>query len=110
MPKLNRYAGARLLFARKTWAAAIPRLPKPSRTWRMFYAKQSRHSEAEPLMKRSLAMLELTLGRNHRDVAASLNAVAHNYREQGKYADAEPLLTRSLSIYERALGPNTQPP
>ncbi len=64
-----------------------------------------RYAEAEPLLQRSLAILEKALGPEHPHVATSLNNLAGLYRAQGKYAEAEPLLKRSLAISEKALGP-----
>jgi tetratricopeptide (TPR) repeat protein len=52
----------------------------------------------------TLAIREKALGRDHPDVAQSLNNLAEPYRNQGRYADAEPLYQRSLAIYEKALG------
>ncbi len=47
---------------------------------------------------------EKDLGKDHPDVAASLNNLATLYEAQGKYAAAEPLYKRSLGIWEKALG------
>jgi len=51
-----------------------------------------------------LAIDEKALGRDHPDVAGSLNNLALLYGIQGRYAEAEPLYQRSLAIYEKALG------
>jgi tetratricopeptide (TPR) repeat protein len=64
-----------------------------------------KYAEAEPLLKRSLAIREKGHGPEHPDVARSLNNLAEIYRAQGKYAEAEPLYERSLAILEKALGP-----
>ena len=63
-----------------------------------------RYAEAEPLCKRSLAIREKQLGRDHPDVAHSLNNLATLYRDMGRYAEAEPLCKRSLEIREKQLG------
>src|SRR5262249_59720486 len=47
---------------------------------------------------------EKVLGRDHPDVARSLNNLAALYQSQGRYADAEPLYRRSLAISEKVLG------
>jgi tetratricopeptide (TPR) repeat protein len=70
------------------------------------YNAQGRYAEAEPLLKRSLAIYEQALGPEHPSVAQSLSNIALNYSAQGRYAEAEPLLKRSLAIYEKALGPD----
>ena len=64
-----------------------------------------KHLEAEPLLKRSLALREKALGPQHHDVGLSLNNLAVLYRAQGRYAEAEPLFKRSLAIFEKELGP-----
>ena len=65
---------------------------------------QGRYAEAEPLIKRSLAIREKVLGSDHPDVARSLNNLADLYERRGRLADAEPLYRRALSIRERAVG------
>ena len=49
-------------------------------------------------------ILEQALGKDHPDVAASLNNLAELYRAQGRYADAEPLYRRSLADSGTGLG------
>jgi CHAT domain-containing protein/Tfp pilus assembly protein PilF len=68
--------------------------------------QRGHYADAEPLYKRSLAILEKALGPDHSDVATILNNLAELYRNQGRYADAEPLSMRSLAIREKALGPD----
>ena len=63
-----------------------------------------RYAEAEPLYRRSLAIWEKQLGRDHPDVATSLNNLADLYQAMGRYAEAEPLYRRSLAIREKQLG------
>ncbi|WP_103124609.1 CHAT domain-containing tetratricopeptide repeat protein, partial [Nostoc cycadae] len=47
---------------------------------------------------------EKVLGKEHPDVATSLNNLAFLYDAQGKYQQAEPLYQRSLAILEKMLG------
>jgi hypothetical protein len=56
------------------------------------------------LYQRSLAITEKALGKDHPDVAGSLNNLAVLYKDTGRHAEAEPLLKRSLAIKEKALG------
>jgi len=67
---------------------------------------QANYSEAEPLLKRALAIDEKALGPDHPGCATDLNNLGWLYREQGKYADAEPLFRRAIAIDEKALGPD----
>jgi hypothetical protein len=69
------------------------------------YQAQGRYADAEPLFKRSLAIHEKELGRNHPYVANGLNSLA-SLQDQGRYADAEPLLKRVVTIDEESLGPD----
>jgi CHAT domain-containing protein/tetratricopeptide (TPR) repeat protein len=70
------------------------------------YRAQGRLAEAEPLLKRSLAVCEKARGPEHPDVATALNNLALLYQVQSRYREAEPLYRRSLAIQERALGPD----
>ena len=62
-------------------------------------------SEAEPLLRRALAIRERTLGPEHPDFATALNHLGLLYQVTGRYAEAEPLHKRAIAIRERALGP-----
>ncbi|XYI00858.1 tetratricopeptide repeat protein [Sorangium sp. So ce1128] len=65
---------------------------------------QGRVDAALPLAERTLAILEKALGKEHPDVATSLNSLALLYYTKGDYARAEPLYQRALAIDEMALG------
>ena len=67
---------------------------------------QGRYAEAEPLYKRSLAIVEKALGPDHPDVGTVAQQPRRLYRSQGRYAEAEPLFKRTLAICEKALGPD----
>ena len=69
------------------------------------YHAQGKYTEAEPLLKRSLAMREKILGPVHPEVARSLNNLAGLHHARGNYIEAEPLYKRALAIQEKALGP-----
>jgi CHAT domain-containing protein len=68
------------------------------------YFRQGRDAEAEPLIKRSLAIYEKALGTDDPRVAVSLNNLGKLYAKQSRYTEAEPLIKRSLAINEKALG------
>jgi tetratricopeptide (TPR) repeat protein len=50
-----------------------------------------------------LAIREKVLGKEHSNVANSLNNLATLYQEMGNYSQAEPLFQRSLAIREKVL-------
>jgi adhesin HecA-like repeat protein len=62
------------------------------------------YAEAEPLYTRALEIREKSLGKDHPNVAASLNNLAGLYDAQGRYDEAEPLYKRALEILEKSLG------
>ncbi|WP_238178440.1 CHAT domain-containing tetratricopeptide repeat protein [Calothrix sp. 336/3] len=66
--------------------------------------QQGKYTEAIPLLEKVLAILEKVLGKEHPDVANSLNSLAALYYSQGNYSKAELLLVRSLAIREKVLG------
>lgn len=70
------------------------------------YQVQGRYAEAEPLLKRSLAITEKALGPDHRDVGTSLNRLAYLYQPGPLYGEAETLYKRCLTIREKTLGPD----
>ena len=70
----------------------------------MAYYLLGRYAEAEPLNERALMIRENALGRNHRDVAISLNNLARIYERLGRYDDAEALHRRAIAIEEKAAG------
>jgi Tetratricopeptide repeat len=70
-------------------------------TLAMIQSAQKHFGEAERLFKRSLALQEENLGRDHINSNLVLNQLATVYVEQAKYADAEPLYLRSIAIHER---------
>ncbi|MDF5733095.1 MAG: CHAT domain-containing protein [Rhizonema sp. PD38] len=66
--------------------------------------KEGKYSIAIPLAERVLLIREKVLGKEHPDVAQSLNNLALLYKAQGNYQKAEPLYQRSLNIREKVLG------
>ncbi|WP_437758328.1 CHAT domain-containing protein [Sorangium sp. So ce1389] len=66
---------------------------------------QGRFDAAIPLAERVLGLREKALGKEHPEVAASLDSLAALYTAKEDYARAEPLYRRALAIREKALGP-----
>jgi len=69
------------------------------------YGDMGRDAEAEPLYKRSLAVMEKAAGLDSADMAPELNNLAALYQRQFRYAEAEPLFKRALALRENALPP-----
>ena len=67
---------------------------------------KANYKEAEPLLRRALAINESNLGPNHPEVARTLSNLALLLQDTNRLPDAEPLLRRALAIYEAILGPN----
>ncbi len=64
----------------------------------LLYQAQGRYAEAEPLYKRSLAILEKALGAEHPDVAQSLENYAVLLRKTGRDIEAAKLEARAKAI------------
>jgi tetratricopeptide (TPR) repeat protein len=68
----------------------------------VLYEKQDRTADAEPLLKRALAIYEKALGPDHPKVAETLENLIALYRGENRTAEAEPLDRRALAIREKA--------
>jgi tetratricopeptide (TPR) repeat protein len=64
------------------------------------------HAEAEPLMRRALAIDEKSFGPDHPEVATRLNNLAQLLKATSRLVEAEPLMRRALAIDEKSLGPD----
>ena len=60
--------------------------------------------EAEPLMRRALAIDENSFGKDHPNVAIRLNNLAELLQATNRLAEAEPLMRRALDIDEQSYG------
>jgi tetratricopeptide (TPR) repeat protein len=63
------------------------------------------YAEAEPLLRRALAICEASAECEPRDVALTRIGLANVLKEEGRYDEAEPLFTTALASLEAALGP-----
>ena len=70
------------------------------------YDARAQYAQAEPLMRRALAINETSLGPDHPIVAICLNNLALLLRYTNRLAEAEPLYRRALAIGETSLGPD----
>jgi tetratricopeptide (TPR) repeat protein len=71
----------------------------------LLFAKAS-YGDAEPLMKRALAIDEASYGADHPRVATRLNNLASLLQATNRLADTEPLMKRALTIDEASYGPD----
>jgi tetratricopeptide (TPR) repeat protein len=66
---------------------------------------QGKYGEAEPLLRKALAISEEVLGPKHPDTAQAYNELASNLESPGHAQEAEPLHRKALAIREEILGP-----
>ena len=71
----------------------------------LFTAKAD-YAEAEPMMRRALAIDEKGYGPNHPNVAIRLNNLARLLKDTNRLAEAEPMMRRALAIDEQSYGPD----
>jgi tetratricopeptide (TPR) repeat protein len=64
------------------------------------------YAEAEPLMRRALAIDEKSFEPDHPNVAARLNNLAYVLQATNRLIEAEPLMRRALAIDEKCFGPD----
>jgi len=64
----------------------------------VLYKPQGQYAQAEPLYKRSLAIMEKALGPDHPDVATSLENMGALYRATKRKKEAKELEARAARI------------
>ncbi len=72
----------------------------------LLFQARARYAEAEPLLRRALAIAEAIYGPDHPEVAICLNNLALLLEEMNRSGEAEPLYRRALAIGETSLGPD----
>ena len=73
------------------------------------YRYRENYADAEPKARRSLAILETTLGNDHEGLLPSLISVAGIIQGTGKYAEAEQFYRRILAIRWGTPGTGSEP-
>jgi len=68
--------------------------------------QEGKYAEAIQPAQESVRVAEATFGREHPNVAKSLNNLGLLYKKQGRYAVTEPLYERALAIKEKMLRPD----
>jgi tetratricopeptide (TPR) repeat protein len=84
---------------------ADPTAALMNRLGQLFHTK-ALLAEAEPLMRRALAIDENIHGQDHPLVARQLNNLAQLLKATNRFAEAEPLMRRALAIDEEQHGPD----
>jgi tetratricopeptide (TPR) repeat protein len=72
----------------------------------IMYLTKSLYVQAEPLIRRALAIDEASLGSNHPNIVSHLNNLALLLKTTNRLVEAEPLIRRALTIDETSFGPN----
>ena len=107
----GRYIEAKKMFqallkkAEEDFGPEDPKVASAARNLAMPYCLQGKYADAEPLLHRSLAIMEKA-DPEHIETSAILEQLAGLCEVQGRYAATELILQRSLAIRERALGPD----
>ncbi len=107
----GRYIEAKKMFqallkkAEEDFGPEDPKVASAARNLAMLYCLQGKYADAEPLLHRSLAIMEKA-DPEHIETSAILEQLAGLCEVQGRYAATELILQRSLAIRERALGPD----
>jgi tetratricopeptide (TPR) repeat protein len=83
----------------RTWRATLTNLAA-------LLKDTNRLAEAEPMMRRALAIDETSYGPDHPNVAIRLYNLALLLQATNRLAEAEPLMRRALKIWEKSLGPD----
>jgi len=94
---------AQIKKAKEDYGPEDPHVVRPMRNLAMLYRNLGEYTAAEPLLHRSLAIMEKADPANI-EISAVLELLGGVYEAQGRYEAAELILLRSLAIRERALG------
>lgn len=107
----GRYHEAEAMFralakkAEEEFGAEDPKVARIIRFLALLYSRQRKYAVAEPLLYRSLAIME-KVDPEDIETSLALEQLAELYGAQGRYAASELILHRSLAIRERVLGPD----
>jgi TPR repeat protein len=77
-----------LVLAKSSYGDEHPKYAAGLMSLAEIYFSQARYDEAEPLLKRSLAVREKALGSDDAEVVTALNRLAALYEAQGRYTNA----------------------
>lgn len=68
------------------------------------YLKLGKATQAEPLSKRALQIVQKTGDKDGFELSTNLNNLSNIYRAEGKYKEAEPLMKEALALLEKKHG------
>lgn len=87
-------------------AEAVPNYGKMLNDLGNLYLDAGRLSDAEAVLRRSLAITRARNGETHPNVAATSGNLATVLEREARYTEAEKLYQQTLQAYERTFGPN----
>jgi tetratricopeptide (TPR) repeat protein len=90
--------------SRRALGEAHPKTLEAMRDLGELYMLQGNHSQAEPMLTRSLELSRRVRGEEHPDTLVAMNDLGRLYTVQRKYAQAEPVLSKGLEVSRRVLG------
>ena len=102
-PRLSRYFAARWRLTRQALDRFIPNVATTLNSLAALLRAANRLDEAEPLLRRALAIDEASYAPDHPDVAMGLNNLAALLLDRNRLDEAEPLYRRALAIREKVL-------
>ena len=88
----------------RAFGADHPNVAIPLANLAQLLKDTNRLQEAEPLMRRALAIDEASFGADHPDVARDLNNLAQLLQATNRLKEAEPLMRRALEVFIGNLG------
>ena len=107
MPRPSRSIAARSRSTRQSYGPDHPNVAIRLNNLAQLLQDTNRLAEAEPLMRRALAIDETSYGPDHPNVAIDLNNLASLLQATNRLAEAEPLMRRALAIDETELRPGS---
>ena len=101
LPAAEKY----LAKAREHYGEASPSVAVAMMLLGAVYVELQRYAEAEPLLRRSLTLLETSRSATASDVIGALSGLRNLLHRQGRFSEMVPLVLRQVAIAEKAFGP-----
>ncbi|KAF4630922.1 hypothetical protein G7Y89_g7212 [Cudoniella acicularis] len=100
---IERYEGA-LKLKEKVLGKGYPSTLRTATNLGSSLADQGRYTEAETIIRETLALSEKVLGKKHPDTIISMGNLALLLNRQGRYTEAETIVREVLTLHEKVLG------